>query len=186
MLSTRFDDALACASDWHRAQSRKGTQIPYISHLMAVASLAIEYGGDEDAAIAALLHDAIEDAGQTEDTLADRFGPVVAQTVAQCSDFDGKGPRPDWQVRKQAYINSIATKSDRAALVTSCDKLHNATAILEDLRQHGASVFDRFTAPREGTLWYYGELAQALSNRLPGALTTRLARTVDTLSQEAG
>ncbi len=183
MLTHRFDDALACAASWHRAQTRKGTTIPYLSHLMAVSALALEHGGGEDAAIAALLHDAIEDAGQTEASLTARFGARVAGVVAECSDFDGTGPRPDWQSRKTAYLAAIPGKSETALLVTSCDKLHNATAILEDLRREGVSVFTRFTAGRAGTLWYYRELSRALSTRLPGPLTSRLARTVAELER---
>ncbi len=185
MLTTRFDAALAHARAAHAAQTRNGTAIPYLSHLMAVSALVLEAGGDEEQAIAALLHDVIEDAGETEAGLAARFGPRVARIVAECSDHQGDGPRPGWHARKEAYLAGIATKSADATLVTACDKLHNAGAILEDLRTEGPAVFDRFTAGRDGTLWYYGELARTLAARMPGPLTVRLARVVQTLHAEA-
>lgn len=185
MLTTRFDAALADARALHADQTRKGTAIPYLSHLMAVASLVLEARGDEDQAIAGLLHDTIEDAGESEASLAARFGPRVARIVAECSDHRGEGPKPDWRPRKEAYLASIATKSDDAILVTVCDKLHNAGAILQDLRSDGPDVFDRFTAGRDGTFWYYGELARTLAARCPGPLTARLSRTVETLRAEA-
>lgn len=185
MLTERFDAALAYARAAHSDQTRKGTRVPYLSHLMAVSALVLEAGGDEDQAIAGLLHDTIEDAGATEVALAERFGPRVARIVAECSDHSGGARKPGWKTRKDAYLASIATKSEDAVLVTACDKLHNATAILEDLRTAGPSVFARFTAGRDGTLWYYTELARALSTRRPGALADRLTRVVADMRTEA-
>jgi (p)ppGpp synthase/HD superfamily hydrolase len=185
MLTKRFDAAIAYARAAHSDQTRKGTRIPYLSHLMAVSALVLEEGGDEEQAIAGLLHDAIEDAGATEDALAERFGIRVARIVAECSDHSGAAPNPGWKTRKDAYLAGIATKSEDAVLVTACDKLHNANAILADLRAEGPSVFSRFTAGRDGTLWYYGELARALSGRRPGPLADRLARVVADLRAEA-
>lgn len=182
MLTDRFDDALSYASRLHRAQCRKGSGVPYVSHLISVAALVLEYGGDEDQAIGGLLHDAVEDQGGPT-ALADitsRFGPRVAAIVTACSDNDGHDKAP-WEERKRAYLAGIASKSDDAVLVTTCDKLHNATTIVEDLRRVGVSVFDRFTARREGTLWYYRELARTLAIRAPGPLTERLTRSVDEL-----
>ncbi|MDQ2091432.1 HD domain-containing protein [Marimonas arenosa] len=178
MLTHRFDDALACAAAWHRTQTRKGTSIPYLSHLMAVSALVLEHGGDENTAIAGLLHDAIEDAGQSRETLSDRFGPDVAAIVAECSDSDGTAPKPAWDTRKHAYLANLPQKSAKAILVTTCDKLHNATAIAEDLRRHGPAVFDRFTAGRDGTLWYYRSLADSLARLARPDLGRRLARAV--------
>jgi (p)ppGpp synthase/HD superfamily hydrolase len=185
MLTERFDAALLHARAAHAAQTRKGTTIPYISHLMAVSALVLEAGGDEDMAIAGLLHDIIEDAGETPESLAERFGPRVAAIVVECSDSDGQDPKPEWRQRKVAYLAGIATKSPEAVLVTACDKLHNATSILSDLRAEGPPVFDRFTAGRDGTLWYYDALAVALAERRPGELTARLVRTVAELRAEA-
>ena len=179
MLSHRFDDALRFACDLHRKQRRKGSDVPYISHLLAVAALTIEYGGSEDCAIAALLHDSVEDQGGSAiaDVIAERFGAEVRRIVLECSDGTGDADTP-WRVRKTAYLNSIADKSEDAVLVMTCDKLHNATAILQDLITDGLSVFDRFTVRRDGTLWYYRELAEALQRRCPGPLATRLSATV--------
>ena len=179
MLTHRFDDALRYASALHRTQFRKVSNIPYIAHLMSVSALVLEYGGDEDQAIAGLLHDAVEDQGglNTLDHIRQTYGPRVAGIVMECSDNDGEDKLP-WQDRKDAYIASIASKSDDAILVTGCDKLHNATTILTDLQVLGPQVFDRFTAKRDGTLWYYRTLSDALTPRAPAPLSTRLAETV--------
>lgn len=186
MLTHRFDDALQFAARAHRDQWRKATRIPYIAHLLGVCSLVLDYGGDEDQAIGGLLHDAVEDQGGEEmlATISDRFGSRVADIVLACSDSTDQAKEP-WDDRKRRYIAEIAGKSDDAVLVTTCDKLHNATAILTDLEQIGPAVFDRFTAGRDGTLWYYRELATALSDRLPGALTDRLAETVSRMEMAA-
>ncbi|UYV35950.1 HD domain-containing protein [Rhodobacteraceae bacterium D3-12] len=182
MLTDRFDDALSYAARLHRDQTRKGSGVPYVSHLIAVASLVLEYGGDEDQAIGGLLHDAVEDQGGAAALaeITSRFGPRVAAIVTACSDSDGDNKAP-WEERKNAYLAGIAKKSDDAVLVTTCDKLHNATSIVEDLRRVGPTVFERFTARRDGTLWYYRELARALAQRAPGPLTERLSRRVDEL-----
>lgn len=185
MLTERFDAALLHARAAHAAQTRKGTAIPYISHLMAVSSLVLEAGGDEDMAIAGLLHDIIEDAGETPESLEARYGPRVAAIVVECSDSDGQGPKPEWRQRKETYLAGIATKSPEAVLVTACDKLHNATTIPADLRAVGPAVFDRFTAGRDGTLWYYDALGAALAARRPGELTARLVRVVAEIHAEA-
>jgi (p)ppGpp synthase/HD superfamily hydrolase len=187
MLTHRFDDALAHASRLHRQQRRKGSGIPYIAHLMSVSALVLEHGGDEDQAIAGLLHDAVEDQGgrRTARDIEARYGARVARIVLACSDSDD-GQKAPWKTRKLAYLDGLATKDADAVLVTTCDKLHNATAILHDLRSDGPAVFDRFTAGREGTLWYYRELAKRLSARLPGPLTERLSDTVARIEAKAG
>lgn len=176
MLSHRFDDALAFASETHRGDLRKASDIPYISHLLSVCALTLEYGGDEDCAIAALLHDAVEDHGglAMADQIGEKFGTKVRDIVLECSDRSDDQDTP-WRVRKDAYLASIAQKSDAAILVTTCDKLHNATTILNDLRCDGLSIFSRFTAGRDATLWYYRELLDRLSMRAPYALTLRLS-----------
>ncbi|MAM61731.1 HD domain-containing protein [Maritimibacter sp. UBA3975] len=186
MLTDRFDDALSLAARLHRTQTRKGSGIPYISHLMAVSALVIENGGDEDQAIAGLLHDAVEDQGgqETADMIRATYGDRVADIVLACSDAVDQS-RIAWRDRKNRYLASLATKGEDALLVTSCDKLHNATAILTDLRAHGPAVFDRFTARRDGTLWYYRQLADTLTRVRPGPLSDRLAATVAALETAA-
>lgn len=185
MLTHRYDDALCLAARLHRSQCRKVTAIPYLSHLLSVSALVIEYGGDEDQAIAGLLHDAVEDAGghATGEAIRAQFGDRVADMVYACSDSDGAAKAP-WKQRKDAYIAAIPGKGD-ALLVTCADKVHNVTTILEDLHIVGPDVFDRFTAGKAGTLWYYQSLSTALTAAFPGALSDRLARIVDNLTEAA-
>ncbi len=156
----RFEAALVFAAQKHKAQPRKGTAIPYISHLMQVSGIALENGANEDEAIAALLYDVIEDQDVTEAELTRRFGPEVAAIVAGCSD-SASTHKASWQERKQAYIAHIATASYSVRLVSSCDKLHNARAILADYQQIGEPLWGRFNASRESLLWYYQSLANA-------------------------
>ncbi len=182
MLTTRFDEALVYASGLHREQRRKGANTPYIAHLLTVSALTIEFGGDEDQAIAALLHDAAEDhGGQSRlDDIDQRFGTRVALIVADCTDavID---PKPPWRARKEAYLGSLAAKSRDSLLVSLADKTHNAEAILDDYYALGPSVYDRFTGGREGTIWYYEALSAALAVIFPGRLSRRLAAAVDAL-----
>jgi (p)ppGpp synthase/HD superfamily hydrolase len=175
----RFAAALSYAVEKHARQRRKGSETPYIAHLLGVCGLVIEDGGSEDEAIAALLHDAAEDQGG-EATLAeieDRFGPDVRRIVAACSDTF-EMPKPPWQERKQAYIASVASKSPDELRVSLADKVHNARAILFDYHAIGERVFDRFNPNRERTLWYYRTLADAFAQRAPGPLADELARVV--------
>ncbi len=153
---------------------------------MAVSAVVFEYRGDEDQAIAGLLHDAIEDQGgmAAHSEIARRYGAGVASIVLECCDNNGEDKAP-WQQRKGAYLAGIAAKSDDAVLVTACDKLHNATAILHDLTNLGDALWSRFTAGRTGTLWYYRALSDALSMRLPGPLTDRLSRTISAIEAQA-
>jgi GTP pyrophosphokinase len=183
-LGPRFTAALAFANTLHASQPRKGTTIPYIAHLLAVAALVIEAGGDEDSAIAALLHDAVEDQGgqPTLERIRAVFGNEVAEIVEACTDADVI-PKPPWRARKEAYIAAIDHKSKRAILVTTADKLHNATAILNDYRELGESVWTRFNGGKEGTLWYYRSLADALKGRAPDQLWRRLETTVGELER---
>lgn len=161
-LSDRFVLATSRACLWHRDQARKGTQIPYVSHLFSVAALTLEYGGDEDCAIAALLHDAVEDGGGPARLaeIRSEFGEQVAAIVAACTDTDEQ-PKPPWPQRKQAYIDHVAEKSAEARLVSACDKLHNARSILSDVRELGDGAFERFKGGKAGTLWYYRKLVDA-------------------------
>jgi len=169
----------------HADQVRKGSEAPYISHLLGVASLVLEHGGDEDQAIAGLLHDAIEDQGiEQEPVIAARYGERVAAIVRGCTDADTL-PKPPWRERKEAYIGHLEHAGADIWLVSCADKLYNARSICTDLRQIGATVFERFTAGREGTLWYYGELAAVFARLLPGALSAELWRTVNEMDELA-
>jgi (p)ppGpp synthase/HD superfamily hydrolase len=158
-LTSRFDDALEFAAVRHAGHVRKGTNIPYIAHLLGVASIALEYGANENEAMAALLHDAVEDQKATLQEIRDRFGAAVADIVAGCSDTDVV-PKPPWRKRKEAYIAHIPAASHSVQLVSAADKLHNARAILRDYRDVGEALWERFNGGRDGTLWYYRALAE--------------------------
>ena len=157
---SRFEEALVFAAQKHKAQTRKGTPTPYISHLLQVCGIALENGADEDEAIAALLHDVMEDQNVTEQELAARFGPQVAAIVAGCSASASTEKAP-WRERKEAYIAHVLTASPSVRLVSSCDKLHNARAILADYQELGEALWGRFNASSTDILWYYQSLANA-------------------------
>lgn len=164
MLTNRFTDAFAYAHDAHLGKTRKDTKIPYIAHLMGVTSLVLQYGGTEDEAIGALLHDAAEDAGGY-DRLADieaRFGPHVAAIVHGCSD-SFETPKKAWLERKRAYIEHVARVSPSAILVSVSDKIHNVGSIIADYRTEGDRLWSRFNpdAGKTGTVWYYRSLVTA-------------------------
>jgi GTP pyrophosphokinase len=181
MLTEKFVRATELALRLHATQRRKGTQIPYTSHLLGVASLVLESGGDEEQAIAGLLHDAIEDVGpETAPTIRELFGERVLRIVEGCTDGvpDASGNKPDWRTRKVAYLAHLEQADADVLLVSASDKLYNARAIVTDLHTVGRVVFDRFTAGEAGTLWYYGELARIFKTRLPGGLSKEIERTV--------
>jgi GTP pyrophosphokinase len=195
-MSTHKWSKIALAFDFaareHQHQIRKSTDIPYISHLMSVAALVLENGGDEDQAIAGLLHDVIEDAEppsripEIRSDIGKLFGPKVLATVEACTDGepDAAGIKPPWRPRKEAYIKSLESKSDDMLLVSCCDKLHNARAILSDLKTVGTRVFDRFTASQEDTIWYYTSLSNLFLNKLKntkGAIAAR--ELIDTVTE---
>ncbi len=185
-LTERFGAALVYAVAVHRQQRRKGTNIPYAAHLLGVAAIALEIGADEDQAIAALLHDAVEDQGglaRLEDIRA-WFGDTVAGIVADCTDAVVE-PKPAWRPRKEAYIASLDHKPAASLLVSLADKTHNARAIVDDLVVHGAGLWDRFTGGREGSLWYYDELARAFQRLLPGDGADRLTSIVAEMHSNA-
>jgi GTP pyrophosphokinase len=185
VLSPRFEDALVYATRLHANQRRKGSGIPYVAHLLAVCAIVLEYGGGEDEAIAALLHDAVEDQGgpRTREEIRRRFGEAVVAIVDACSDTD-EVPKPPWLARKEAYIARIAAEPAPARLVSAADKLHNARSILKDYREIGDAVWDRFHGGREGTLWYYSALVEAFRSAdvEHSALIDELARVVDEIS----
>jgi (p)ppGpp synthase/HD superfamily hydrolase len=178
-LTSRFDDAFRYAHQLHQSQTRKGTDIPYISHLMTVSALVVEHGGNEDQAIAGLLHDAAEDQGGAP-RLAEirtKFGDAVADIVADCTDAWTE-PKPPWRLRKEAYLTALPKKPAASQLVSLADKTHNAEAILFDYRVLGDSLWGRFNGGADGTRWYYGALAHCFANVMPGRLCDRLSRAV--------
>ena len=193
VLTDRFDRALLYATHVHGGQVRKGTTIPYVAHLLAVAATVLEYAGSEDMAIAGLLHDAVEDQGG-EPRLADirnRFGDRVADIVRSCSDSvvnTAAGQKKEaWRVRKLDYIEHLKTVDRETLLIALSDKVHNARSILRDLRKPevGTAVFSRFgNRPKEDTLWYYRELANAFQELLPGQLAEELMEIVIVLENE--
>ncbi len=183
-LSGRFDDAFCLAHRLHATQVRKGANVPYVAHLMAVASIVIEHGGTEDEAIAALLHDSIEDQGGATVRVQIRreFGDVVAAIVDGCTDADSV-PKPPWRPRKEAYIAHLATATDSVRLVSAADKLHNVRAILTDYLEHGDAVWSRFNVGRDEILWYYRALVSTFRRFDPTPLTNELDRTVTDLER---
>jgi (p)ppGpp synthase/HD superfamily hydrolase len=195
MLTDRFSDALTFAEQLHRTQTRKGNDIPYVAHLMAVTATVLEWGGDEDTAIAALLHDAVEDQGgdATAKLIRTRFGDRVADLVLHCTDSASADPtqkRP-WQERKDAYLERLAHADQPAALITAADKLHNITATLRDVRTHGPETLARFNEPGRVT-WYYRAVADALEPHAGSvpvaelrAATEELARLVEPAQPDA-
>ena len=185
-LTERFDDALAYASRIHRAQGRKGADIPYVSHLLGVTSIVIENGASEDQAIAALLHDAVEDQGGAErlEDIRIRYGEEVARIVADCTDSDTE-PKPPWRARKEAYLASLSHKPAASLEVSIADKTHNAGAIVADLHVHGEEVWARFTGGKDGSLWYYRALADAFAELAPGTASDRFARLVGEMERLA-
>jgi hypothetical protein len=178
-LGHRFDRALRLARELHAEQHRKGSEIPYLAHLLGVTSLVLEDGGSEDEAIAALLHDAVEDQGgpKTLNVIRQRFGRRVADIVDGCSDTDAT-PKPPWKERKQAYIDHLATADSSVVRVSLADKLHNARAILFDLAVVGDALWDRFSASRADTVWYYESLVCAFADRSGSPMVPELRRVV--------
>lgn len=183
LLGNRFAEALALAFQLHIKQTRKSTGVPYISHLLAVAALVLEDGGSEDEAIAALLHDAVEDQGgqPTLEIIRAQFGESVAEIVLACSDADTM-PKPPWRARKEAHIEHLKHADASVRRVVAADKLHNARTTLTDLRQHGESVWDRFKGGKDGTLWYYAKLHEVLARKGGGMLVEELGRVVNDLN----
>ncbi len=185
----RLASAMAYAALIHGIQKRKGTNIPYVSHLMSVSALVMEFGGDEDQAIAGMLHDALEDCGaEHEKIIRTNYGDRVANIVRGCTDGvpDASGRKPPWRQRKERYLEHLRGAAMDTLLVSACDKLHNARAIVADLRA-GHDVFSRFTAGKSGTLWYYDELASLFRERLgsDAAVARELTAAVEAMKSEA-
>jgi (p)ppGpp synthase/HD superfamily hydrolase len=186
-LTSRFADALTYSLRVHAGQPRKGTTIPYIAHPLAVASLALEHGAHEDEAIAALLHDVIEDSPDPDVVKKDihqRFGAAVAAIVEGCSDSDSR-PRPPWRDRKEEFIAHLPAASPSTHLVAASDKLHNARAILSDLREYGDKLWERFDQEKRDVLWYYRKLVEVFLQIGPPRLAAELERTVAEIERQA-
>lgn len=171
-LGPRFLKAFLFAAEKHRGQARKTTAVPYIAHLIGVASLVLEAGGDEDLAIAALLHDVVEDCGGEKmlRQVRQRFGSRVAKIVDGCTDTYAT-PKPEWRERKENYIDRLKTEDAGTRLVSAADKLNNVRSILSDYREIGESVWSRFNGGREGTLWYYRALRDEFLREKPNRIT---------------
>lgn len=183
----RLTAAFQYAATLHANQMKKGTSIPYLAHLLAVAAIVIEHGGNEDQAIAALLHDAIEDQpqdGRTREEIRERFGAEVLALVEACTDADSH-PKPPWRERKERYLAHLDQVSQEGRLVSLADKVHNARAILADHGQIGEAVWSRFNGLKDGTLWYYRALARKFSTLYPGRLADELDRVVTKLERRA-
>lgn len=185
-LGPRFLRAFLFAAEKHKGQPRKASTIPYIAHLMGVASLVLEAGGDEDLAIAALLHDVVEDCGGAPmlKEVRRRFGPRVAKMVDGCTDTDVY-PKPPWRQRKEKYIARLRYEDKETRLVSAADKLNNVRSILSDYRSVGESVWSRFHGGREGTLWYYRTLRDEFLRDQPNRITRDLGRAVNELESLA-
>ena len=186
VLGARFSEAVRWAAMLHADDVRKGTRIAYVSHLLAVASLVLEDGGSEEEAIAAMLHDTIEDRATPEAEIRARFGQPIADIVVACSEPAGiDRSAASWRERKQRYLDHLAAGVSESALrVTAADKLHNARSILSDLRDHGPAVWEKFNAPADDQRWYYTELARVLSTAHDGPTVRELQRVVDALVLE--
>lgn len=191
LLDEEFLRAFAYALKKHRTQRRKGKRVPYIEHLMGVCSIVLHYGGGQEEAIAALLHDVVEDQGGKPvlEEIRAEFGDRVAHIVEGCTDTDSF-PKPPWEQRKKAYIAHVPSADSGVRLVSASDKLHNARAILADYREVGDKVWDKFQGRRDGTLWYYRELVRAFraapSDPRVDHVVDELERVVHALHRKAG
>ena len=184
--SNEMVDAFAFAFALHRTQTRKGSGVPYVTHLMAVAAIVGEYGGTERQVIAALLHDAVEDQGgaATLERVRLRFGPEVADFVAACSDADTI-PKPPWRPRKEAFLKRVADAPAEVKLIVAADKLDNARSLAAALREVGPPLWERFNGGRDGTLWYFGEMVRVLASGWEHPILSELADAVDRLHRMA-
>jgi (p)ppGpp synthase/HD superfamily hydrolase len=191
-LTPRFGDALALALLLHRGQERKGSRVPYIGHLLGTAGIVLHFGGDEDQAIAGLLHDAPEDQGgkATLELIRREFGDRVAEIVEGCSDTL-ESPKPPWKERKEAYVGKLPGEQKHVLLVSAADKLDNARAIVSDLRavraagEPTAKFWTRFNAGKKGTLWYYPALVRGYKKGLEGPLADELDAAVHEMKRLA-
>jgi (p)ppGpp synthase/HD superfamily hydrolase len=182
LLTERFDRALVYAARLHANQRRKGTHIPYVAHLLGVTAIVLEDGGDEDQAIAALLHDAAEDQGgkRTLQEIGERFGERVARIVEGCTDAFGE-PKPAWKRRKEDYIAHLKSASEDVLRVSLADKIYNAQSVLICYRQMGEKTWERFNGGKEGTLWYYQALLAVFREVYHSEYVNEFGRILETL-----
>jgi len=175
ILTERFAEALAWAATLHQSQQRKANSSPYVAHLLAVAALVLEHGADEDEAIAALLHDAIEDQGghATRQQIAERFGARVAAIVEGATESDLQ-PKPPWRERKEAHLVRLLTADRSVQLVVAADKLHNLGSLIADYGRLGEELWSHFRGGKVGTLWYLRAATAALT-KAPPELIARLS-----------
>jgi GTP pyrophosphokinase len=185
-LTERFNEALQYAVRLHAGQVRKVSGEPYAAHLLGVASIALDYGADEDEAIAALLHDAVEDQGGAAvgEEIQRRFGSAVAAIVRGCTDSDTM-PKPPWQERKDAFLAGLAHASPSVRLIVAADKLHNVRSLMRDYRRFGEAIWRHFKGGREKTLWYYRAVAEVLKRSGATPLVEELDRSVAELERLA-
>ena len=183
-LTSRFESALVYATQLHSNQVRKGSGIPYISHLLSVTALILEDGGNEDEAIAGLLHDAIEDQGgeATYKVIQEKFGDTVASIIRDCSESTTI-PKPPWKERKLLSIEHLRNANSSVRRVMLADKLHNARSILADWHREGDTVWERFKGKKEGTLWYYNSIAETIRDFPDNFLATEILKVVQELNQ---
>jgi (p)ppGpp synthase/HD superfamily hydrolase len=183
-LTARFGRALVYAARVHARQLRRGTRRPYIGHLLGVTSIVLTHGGDEDEAIAALLHDAVEDQGGKPRLreIRRKFGVRVARIVEGCTDSDVE-PKPPWLERKTEYLRHLRHADSSVRLVSAADKVYNARETLEDLRTHRAALWKRFKGGKQGTLWYYREVGKILRRKGPKELAAELDRVARELTR---
>jgi (p)ppGpp synthase/HD superfamily hydrolase len=182
----RLDAAVALVMRDFRRVTRKGSRVPYISHLFSVTALVAEAGGDEDQLVAAMLHDWLEDVpGATGAALEERFGPRVLRIVLACTDTQ-ESPKPAWRPRKEQFIASLRHAREDERLVCCADKVHNLQTLVRDLRSQGPATLDRFRGGREGTLWYYREVTDALGSGWDHWLLGELRSTLHAAQALAG
>lgn len=183
-LSGRFHEALVYATELHADQRRKISGVPYVSHLLRVAGIALGYGADEDEAIAALLHDAVEDQGGAEvrEDIRRRFGDRVVAIVDGCTDSDEQ-PKPPWRDRKEAYLARLKRAGASVRLVSACDKLDNSRSVLASYRVLGESLWEKFAGGRDGLLWYYRTVVEILKETGTSPLVDELDRVVSELER---
>ena len=184
--SGRLDEAFLLAHDLHRTQHRKGATVPYVVHLMNVAAIVGDYGGDEDQVIAALLHDSVEDQGgyETLELIRDRFGSVVAELVDACTDA-WVHPKPPWRERKDAFIERTRRATPDQRLIIAADKLHNIRSMIRDHRSVGEALWDRFTMEKAETLWYHEAITEALEEGWRHPILTELREALNILVHQA-
>ena len=185
ILTNRFEAALVFANQLHRQQMRKGSSVPYMSHLLSVAALVLEDGGSEDEAIAALHHDAEEDQGgsATRNAIGQQFGSIVCNIVDGCTEISAV-PQPSWQERKEAYLSNLCQASSAIVRVSLADKLHNARSILADYNRHGSAIWQRFKTGKAGTLWFYTSFLDIVRNKTQSPMVVELENIVIVLRSQ--